>query len=179
MQGKYLTPLGVFLLLVILFIAGLGLNPKEVPSPFVGQPAPDFSAPALNAADAAVSRADLQKAPVSLFNVWASWCTACRQEHPFLMELSRRGDVPIYGLNYKDERPAALAWLHRFGDPYVTSAFDQEGQIGIEWGVYGVPETFVVDRQGMVLYKHIGPLTPQVWEERIMPVIRQQTEGSR
>lgn len=172
MKARFLVPLGIFLGLLALFVAGMQRDPRHVPSPLVGKPAPAFSLPSLGD-QGEVGRDRLTGHPVSLLNVWASWCTACREEHPFLMELSRRGEVPIYGLNYKDERTEARAWLARFGDPYLASAFDHDGRVGIDWGVYGVPETFVIDGRGNIRYKHIGPLTPQVWDEELEPLIEQ------
>lgn len=178
MQAKYLIPLGIFVILVGLFIVGLGLDPREVPSPLIDKPAPQFELPELQSPEQTVGRADLVGGGVKLVNVWASWCTACRQEHPFLMELARRGTVPIYGLNYKDARPDALAWLDRFGNPYTANAFDEDGRVGIDWGVYGVPETFIVDGEGTIRYKHVGPVGPQVWRETVAPLI-QEIEGGR
>lgn len=171
MKARFLIPLGVFLALIVLFVVGLQRDPREVPSPLVGKPAPEFELPALTAPDQTIGRNTLKQHPVSLFNVWASWCTACRQEHPFLLELARRNEIPIYGLNYKDERVDAMRWLKQLGDPYLESAYDRDGRVGIDWGVYGVPETFVVDGDGMILYKHIGPLSERVWREKIRPLI--------
>lgn len=173
MKLRFLIPLIIFMALIGLFAVGLQLNPREVPSPLIDKPVPAFELARLDAPEQTFSRRDLTAHPVSLFNVWASWCVACRQEHPFLMELARSGDIPIFGLNYKDERNDAIAWLKRHGNPYRASGFDHEGRVGIEWGVYGVPETFIVDAQGVIRYKHIGPLTPQVWRERLEPVVRQ------
>lgn len=172
MKARYLVPLVVFIGLVVVFGAGLSLNPREVPSPLINKPAPEFSLPALSDPAKQVSRQDLQGG-ITLFNVWASWCVACREEHPLLVELARQGTVPIYGLNYKDTRAAAQAWLARLGNPYVDSAFDEKGRVGIDWGVYGVPETFLVDRSGMIRYKHIGPITPEAWEQKFVPKIQQ------
>ncbi|NIP72700.1 MAG: DsbE family thiol:disulfide interchange protein [Gammaproteobacteria bacterium] len=168
---RYLIPLVLFVALVGLFAVGLQMDPKKVPSPLIGKPAPAFELPRLQDPDARLGTAQL-KGKVSLLNVWASWCVACRTEHPFLMELSRRGEVPIYGLNYKDERADGLAWLARFGDPYEASAMDADGRVGMDWGVYGVPETFVLDHQGVIRYKHIGPLEPRAWQEEIAPLLR-------
>jgi len=178
MKARFLIPLGLFAALVVLFAIGLGLNPREVPSPLIDKPVPAFELPQLHAAEAVLGSADLARQPVALFNVWASWCVACRQEHPFLMELAQRGEFPIYGLNYKDERSDAIAWLKRHGNPYRVSGHDLDGRVGIDWGVYGVPETFLIDGQGKIRYKHIGPLTPQVWREKIEPLVRQlQQQG--
>jgi len=175
-QAKYLIPFGIFVILVGLFVIGLGLDPREVPSPLINKSAPQFELPRLHEPGQTIGRTDLEGGGVKLVNVWASWCTACRQEHPFLMELARRGDVPIYGLNYKDARPDALNWLKRLGDPYTANAFDNDGRVGIDWGVYGVPETFVVDGEGTIRYKHIGPLGPKAWRETVYPAIQEIRE---
>jgi len=167
---RYLLPLLAFLALVVLLFKGLGIDPKRVPSPLIDKPAPTFKLPTLKQPEQFLSSADFQ-GKVSLFNVWATWCVACRQEHPLLMQLRKRG-VPIYGLNYKDKRPAAEQWLQRFGDPYLVNAFDAEGRVGINWGVYGTPETFVIDKQGVIRHKHIGPLTRDAIEREIMPLIK-------
>lgn len=165
------TPLAAFALLAGFLGAGLTLKPRELPSPLIGKAAPAFTLPELHAADRALSPEGL-KGKVYLLNVWASWCASCRVEHPHLLDLARRGVLPVYGLDYKDERPAGLEWLARHGDPYVASAFDADGRAGIDWGVYGVPETFLVDAGGVVRYKHVGPLTPEVIDGRILPLAR-------
>lgn len=172
MKARYLAPLILFLALIALFVAGLQRNLREIPSPLVGRPAPAFVLPKLTS-PGEISGENFKRHPVSLLNVWASWCTACRQEHPFLMELARRGAVPVYGLNYKDDRTDAIQWLAQDGNPYVASAFDKDGLVGIDWGVYGVPETFVVDGEGTIRYKHVGPLGPQTWRTKIAPIIEQ------
>ncbi|HHO69558.1 MAG TPA: DsbE family thiol:disulfide interchange protein, partial [Gammaproteobacteria bacterium] len=141
---RYLTPLLLFLALAGLLYKGLSLDPHRVPSPLIGKPAPAFSLPRLQQPDAVLSSDDL-KGKVSLLNVWATWCVACRAEHPLLVQLARQG-VPIYGLNYKDKRPDAQRWLQRYGNPYLANAFDADGRVGIDWGVYGTPETFVIDK---------------------------------
>lgn len=174
---RFLLPLFVFLGLVILLGVGLTLDPSEVPSPFIGKPAPSFSLPQVGDPAQRLGSTDL-KGQVSLLNVWASWCVSCRQEHPVLNGLSKRGIVPIYGLNYKDEQEAALGWLNQYGNPYAASAFDADGKVGIDWGVYGVPETFVIDKQGIIRYKQTGPVTEQILEQTLLPLIRQlQQEG--
>lgn len=167
---RYLLPLAVFVVLVGVFAVGLTRDPKEVPSPLVNQQAPTFSLPRVAQPDEQLSDLDL-KGEVSLLNVWASWCVACRTEHPFLMKLAREGAIPLYGLDYKDTRPNALRWLDQFGNPYRASAFDESGEVGIDWGVYGVPETFVLDRAGVIRHKQIGPITPEIWEKEIAPLI--------
>ncbi|MGD2074666.1 MAG: DsbE family thiol:disulfide interchange protein [Gammaproteobacteria bacterium] len=168
---RYLTPLVLFLALAALLYKGLALNPREVPSPLVGKTAPEFALPELKNASRQVSHTDFQ-GKVSLLNVWATWCVSCRAEHPLLMELAQRG-VPIYGLDYKDSREDAQRWLTRFGDPYVANAFDADGRVGIDWGVYGTPETFVIDRRGMIRHKHIGPLTEDAIQHEILPLIEE------
>jgi cytochrome c biogenesis protein CcmG/thiol:disulfide interchange protein DsbE len=143
-----------------------------VPSPFIGKPAPSFSLSQLADEKLAFAPDDM-KGKVWLLNVWASWCVSCRVEHPLLVEMSKKKVVPIVGLNYKDRRDEGLQWLQRFGNPYSLSAFDVEGKVGIDYGVYGVPETFVIDKQGVIRYKQIGPITPESWDAKIMPLIRE------
>lgn len=176
-MGRAWLPLGVFALLVGLLYVGLSLDPKRVPSPFIDKPAPEFEVTQLHNADLVFNN-ELFKGKVSLFNVWATWCVSCRQEHPVLVELAKTGKVDIYGLNYKDERNAAQRWLKQFGNPYVASAFDADGRVGIDWGVYGVPETFVIDKNGIVRHKHIGPVSWQDLTQDILPLIdRLNKEG--
>ncbi len=165
------TPLAAFVLLAAFLGIGLTLNPREVPSPLIGKPAPEFTLPQLHAAERAISPAAL-KGQVYLLNVWASWCVSCRVEHPHLMALAKTGAIPVYGLDYKDGRPEGIEWLGRHGNPYQASAFDAEGRAGIDWGVYGVPETFLVDAGGVIRYKHIGPLTPEVIDRKILPLAK-------
>lgn len=168
---KSLLPLAVFIAFAALLYKGLGLDPKIVPSPLIGKPAPEFSLPRLDQPDASISLQDL-KGQVTLLNVWATWCTACRHEHPLLMQLASQG-VRIYSLDYKDNRADALRWLAQLGDPYTATAFDEQGRVGIDWGVYGTPETFVVDKQGVIRHKHIGPLTLEVIDKEILPIVKQ------
>lgn len=172
MKKKALIPLGLFVVLVVFLAIGLTRDPHEVPSPLIGKAAPDFSAPRLHAPDQRFG-AQQMLGKVWLLNVWASWCVSCRQEHPLLVELARRNIVPIIGLNYKDQREAGLGWLREHGDPYVLSAYDLDGRIGIDYGVYGVPETFVIDKAGVIRYKHIGPLTPDALDKTILPKIKE------
>jgi cytochrome c biogenesis protein CcmG/thiol:disulfide interchange protein DsbE len=169
---RFLLPLAIFVVLVGFLAVGLRLNPREVPSPFIGKPAPAFEVPQLHAVDQHISPRDMT-GQVWLLNVWASWCVSCRQEHPVLLDLAKRKVAPIIGLDYKDERSAGIAWLQQHGDPYLLSAYDRDGRIGIDYGVYGVPETFVIDKAGVVRYKHIGPLTPAVVEEKIVPLVKE------
>jgi len=168
---RYLLPLGVFVALVALLGVGLGLNPREVPSPLVGKPVPEFSLAQLRDPNQTLSTSDLDGRP-SLLNAWATWCVECRREHPLLVEIARSGEVPVYGLNYKDERAAAIEWLERLGNPYVASGFDGDGRVGIDLGVYGLPETFLVDGDGIIVHKHIGPINRDIWEREFVPVLR-------
>ncbi len=173
---RFLIPLAVFLVLAAFLAKGLKLDPREVPSPLIGKPAPGFALTRLDNANTTLRREDLL-GRVWILNVWASWCGACRDEHPLLVEFSRRKLVPVYGLNYKDERRDGMAWLARFGNPYEASLFDQDGRVGIDYGVYGVPETFIIDKQGTVRMKHIGPLTPEVIQTRIEPLLKELNNG--
>jgi cytochrome c biogenesis protein CcmG/thiol:disulfide interchange protein DsbE len=167
---KYLIPLVIFVVLGVFLAIGLKLNPTEIPSPFLGKPAPAFSAATLDNPQQQLTPADLQ-GKVWLFNVWASWCTSCRAEHPVLNELAKQQAAPIIGLNYKDAREDALNWLNRLGNPYEMSVVDPEGRIGIDWGVYGVPETFVIDKKGVIRHKHTGPVTPETVQQTLLPLI--------
>ena len=168
---RFLLPLGIFVVLLVFLGIGLGLNPREVPSPLIGKPAPSFTLSRLDDANVQIKRDDLL-GKVWLLNVWASWCAPCREEHPLVIDLAKRQVVPVYGLNYKDTRQAAGAWLANLGNPYQATLFDGDGRVGIDFGVYGVPETFVIDQQGLVRLKHIGPLTPAVIETRIRPLLK-------
>jgi cytochrome c biogenesis protein CcmG/thiol:disulfide interchange protein DsbE len=168
---RFLIPLAVFLVLVAFLAIGLKLNPREVPSPLIDKPAPAFQLARLDDPAQTVTLADL-RGQVWLLNVWASWCVACLEEHPLLVEFSRSGTVPIYGLNYKDKPDAAAAWLGKHGNPYTLSIVDADGRVGIDYGVYGVPETFVIDKQGVIRFKHIGPVTPEVLNDTILPLVR-------
>jgi cytochrome c biogenesis protein CcmG/thiol:disulfide interchange protein DsbE len=158
-----------FLALVALLFAGLYLNPREVPSPLVGKPAPAFNLPRL-ASSERFSPADM-RGKVWLLNVWASWCVTCREEHPVLVDFAKTKRTPLIGLNYKDQRDDALKWLGRYGDPYQFSIVDADGRIGIDYGVYGVPETYVIDRAGVIRFKQIGPVTPELLKGKILPLI--------
>jgi cytochrome c biogenesis protein CcmG/thiol:disulfide interchange protein DsbE len=167
---RYVIPLVLFLVIVGFLAVGLSLNPRLVPSPLIGKPAPEFSLPEVRDPARTVSRQDLL-GKVSLVNVWASWCVSCRVEHPLLMDVARSGKVQVYGLNYKDQRQDALRWLQSYGDPYLASAYDVDGRVGIDWGVYGTPETFVVDRKGTIRYKLVGPIDEDVWQNQILPLV--------
>lgn len=166
-----LAPLAVVLAIGVFLAIGLTLNPRELPSPLIGKPVPEFSLPPVKGRTLGLSSADL-KGEVSLVNVFASWCVACRVEHPLLMALEQQGVVPIHGLNYKDRPQDAEKWLGELGDPYTRTGADVNGRVAIDWGVYGVPETFVIDRQGRIAYKQIGPVTPEVLEKTILPLIK-------
>ena len=174
---RYALPLGLFVLVVILLAVGLELDPRRVPSPLIGKPLPAFEMETLAQPANTLSRADLDGRPY-LLNVWASWCVACRQEHPLLVELARRGTITLIGLNYKDTRADALAWLADRGDPYRLSLFDADGRLGLDLGVYGVPETFFIDAEGIIRHKHIGPLDAGAFERDIAPLIERYGDGS-
>jgi cytochrome c biogenesis protein CcmG/thiol:disulfide interchange protein DsbE len=163
-------PLLLFLGLVVFFGIGLTLDPRKIPSPLIGKPVPVFDLPPVKGRELGLSNADL-KGEVALVNVFASWCTACREEHPLLMEIRENRVVPVHGLNYKDKPADAEKWLNELGDPYTRTGADINGRVGIEWGVYGVPETFVIDRDGRIAYKHIGALTQEVLRIKIIPLI--------
>jgi len=169
---RRLIPLGLFVLLVILLGVGLTRDPHRVPSPLIGKPMPAFELPALNDPARRLSLADL-KGRVTLVNVFASWCVACREEHPLLVKLAASGKVAIIGVDYKDERPAARQYLQRFGDPYALIIYDRQGKLGLDLGVYGVPETYVVDSHGIIRYKQIGPFTAAVLRDTILPLVKQ------
>ena len=173
MYGKalrYLLPLAVFLAVAFFLWRGLALNPRDVPSPLIGKKVPQFRVPLLNDTSKSLSDADL-RGKVYLLNVWGSWCVSCREEHPVLVELSKRGSIPLYGLNWKDRQPDALQWLARYGDPYIASGVDLDGRVAIDFGVYGAPETYLVDREGVIRFKQTGPLTWQIIEQKIMPLM--------
>ena len=168
---RYLIPLIVFVVMVGFLAVGLQLDPREVPSPLINKPAPAFKLPVLSDPDKSISSQDL-RGQVWVLNVWASWCVACRVEHPVFVEFAKTRAVPIYGLNYKDKRDDAVRWLNNFGNPYQQSLSDTEGLVGIDFGVYGVPETFVIDKEGVIRLKHIGPVTPEVLQRTILPLIK-------
>ena len=190
MKKAYLIPLGLFVALVVFLAVGLTRDPREIPSPLVGKPAPAFSLPVL-VGDQSFSPADM-KGKVWLFNVWATWCVACREEHPLLVAFAKQSQVPVVGLSYKEIQPQDLAsgpltqaqqmqlarerslrFLQRQGDPYTLSVLDLDGRVGIDYGVYGVPETYLIDRDGIIRYKRVGPLTPQILQNTLLPLIQQ------
>ena len=171
MKLRFLAPLGFFGVLLAFLAMGLQRDPGEIPSPLLRRTAPPFRVAQLVAPDQPFSPEDM-RGQVWLLNVWASWCVACRVEHPVLVEIGRSKQVPLIGLDYKDQRDAALKFLGQHGNPYALSAFDADGRVGIDYGVYGVPETFVIDKQGVIRHKQVGPLTPEVMESIILPLVR-------
>jgi cytochrome c biogenesis protein CcmG, thiol:disulfide interchange protein DsbE len=176
-RWRRFAPLALFALLAVLLGVGLTLKPREVPSPFIGKPAPAFTLPMLSDATKSFTPASMQ-GRVWLLNVWASWCAPCREEHPLLVAMARDEKVVIVGLNYKDDTRNAQEWLLRLGDPYLMTAVDHDGRAGIDWGVYGVPETFVVDAAGVIRHKVVGPLTQQVWVREVKPMLQRLQAGS-
>jgi cytochrome c biogenesis protein CcmG, thiol:disulfide interchange protein DsbE len=169
---RYLIPLVLFLGLVVFLAIGLSRDPHEVPSPLINKPAPTFKLSQL-ADPSKTFSAEEMRGKVWLLNVWATWCVVCREEHPMLLEIERSGAVPIYGLDSKDQREDALAWLRELGDPYVLSVSDLDGRVGIDFGVYGAPETFLIDKNGVIRFKQIGPITPEVWQKQILPLVKE------
>ncbi|MBI5854092.1 MAG: DsbE family thiol:disulfide interchange protein [Nitrospirae bacterium] len=169
---RFLLPFGLFVVVVGFLAVGLTLNPREVPSPLVGKVAPDFALPQLHDPEKLFSPKELT-GTVWLLNVWASWCGGCKDEHPVLMQLAKAGEVPIYGMDYKDQRDEALTWLRRWGNPYPAVAVDQSGRVGIDYGVYGVPETYVIDKAGVIRFKQIGPVDQDVLQKKILPLVRE------
>jgi len=169
---RYLIPLAIFVVLVVFLAIGLGRDPHEVPSPLINKPAPTFRLPQLKD-PAKTFSAEEMRGKVWVLNVWASWCITCRDEHPLLLEYAKSGVLPIYGLNYKDNRDDALAWLNELGDPYVLSAADLDGRVAIDYGVYGAPETYLIDKAGTIRFKQIGPVTPDVWSQKILPLAQE------
>ena len=169
-MSKFTLPLLGFALLVGVFVIGLTMDPSRIPSPLLQQAAPEFSIPSLHDPDVLVG-SDNYRNQVALVNIWATWCPGCRQEHGFLLELAKEGTIPIFGLNWRDDRVEALRWLQTLGDPYFASGFDADGRVGIDWGAYGAPETFLIDSDGTVIHKHIAPLTREIWERDFLPLI--------
>lgn len=169
---RFALPLVIFAVLAGFLYVGLGLNPREIQSPLKDKPAPSFQLMQLARPEQSFSPSQMQ-GEVWLLNVWASWCVACRIEHPLLVELAKKDVVPIVGLNYKDKPDAASGWLAQLGDPYKLSVMDNDGRVGIDYGVYGVPETFVIDKQGVIRFKQIGPITEDVWRNKMLPLVQQ------
>jgi len=170
-MSRYILPLVAVMALIVFLVIGLTRgDPRALPSPYIGKPAPRFELPKLKDPSVTVGSEDLA-GQVALVNVWATWCVQCRAEHQFLLDLKATGTIPIYGINWRDTRPEALRWLQQLGDPYVASGFDVDGVVGIDWGVYGAPESFLVGADGVVLYKQLGPLSWQIWEREFVPLI--------
>jgi cytochrome c biogenesis protein CcmG/thiol:disulfide interchange protein DsbE len=169
---RYLIPLGLFLVLVVFLAIGLSRDPNELPSALLGKAAPTFRLPQLKDPAKTFSAEDM-RGKVWLLNVWASWCVGCREEHEWLLEYSRSGVVPIYGLNYKDKTEDALGWLRELGDPYVLSAVDADGRVAIDYGVYGAPETYLIDQNGTIRFKQVGPLSPEIWQREVLPRVQE------
>jgi cytochrome c biogenesis protein CcmG/thiol:disulfide interchange protein DsbE len=169
---RWTLPLAIFAVLLAFLYVGLARDPREIPSPLIGKPAPAFALADLHDPARTLSPADL-KGKVWLLNVWASWCVSCREEHPLLMRLAATNAVPVYGLDYKDAPDAGRAWLAQNGNPYAASIVDRDGRVGIDYGVYGVPETFLIDKQGIVRYKQIGPLSAESLQQKILPLARE------
>jgi len=169
---RYLIPLGIFLVMVVFLAIGLRRDPREVPSPLINKAAPTFRLSQLKEPSKTFSAEDM-RGKVWVLNVWASWCVSCREEHPLLLKYAETGAVPIYGLNWKDKREDALAWLGELGDPYVLSVTDLDGRVAIDYGVYGAPETYLIDQNGTIRYKQIGAVTADVWQDKILPLVQQ------
>ncbi len=173
---RYFLPLAIFFGLVLFLWKGLSLNPREIPSALLDKPVPQFTLPQLHAKDQTFSAAEM-KGKVWLLNVWGSWCVSCRYEHPHLNALAKQSVVPIIGLNWKDQPDTARAWLQRFGDPYQLSVMDLDGRVAIDFGVYGAPETFVIDKSGTIRYKHTGPVDEKVVQDTLVPLIQSLNRG--
>ena len=170
---RYLIPLGLFLVIVLFLAIGLRRDPDtKLPSALINKPAPTFRLPQLKDPSKTFSAEDM-RGKVWLLNVWASWCVGCRDEHGWLLEYARSGVVPIYGLNYKDKQDDAVAWLEELGDPYVLSAVDFDGRVAIDYGVYGAPETYLIDQNGTIRFKQVGPLSPDVWSKKVLPLVQE------
>jgi cytochrome c biogenesis protein CcmG/thiol:disulfide interchange protein DsbE len=167
---RFILPLVIFLVLAGFLYVGLGLDPHEVPSPLIDKPAPAFTLPELHNPKKQFSMQEM-KGKVWLLNVWSSWCVSCKEEHPILLDLAQQNIVPIYGLDYKDKREDAEAWLNQAGNPYTLNVMDSDGRVGINYGVYGVPETYVIDKQGIIRYKQIGPVTGESLQAKILPMV--------
>lgn len=173
----YAVPAAIFLGLAVVFGIGLTMNPRDIPSVLIGKPVPEFDLPPVQGRELGLSREALE-GEVSLVNVFASWCPECLREHPLFMDLAERGVVPVHGLNYKDKPEAARRWLDRHGDPYTRTGADRDGRVAIDFGVYGIPETFVIDKAGRIAYKHIGVLNERLFKETILPLIEELQQGS-
>lgn len=174
---RFLVPVFLFAALVGFFVIGLHKDPGEIRSPLIGKPAPAFSLESLGDAAWRVSATDYAGQPW-LLNVWATWCAGCRQEHEVILQIARENQVPIMGLNWRDDRALAMQWLTQLGNPYDSVAFDPEGRTAIDWGVYGAPETFLIGADGTVLHKRIGVMTPEIWRQDFLPLLPAKGKGS-
>ena len=167
-MNRFVWPLIAVMALLVFLIMGLRHgDPRALPSPFIGKPAPQFELPTLKNPEVTIGT-NTMAGDYSLVNVWVTWCVMCRAEHPFLLELAARKAIPIYGINWRDSRLEAIRWLDDLGDPYLASAYDEDGRVGIDWGVYGAPETFLLDPEGIVIYKHLGPLDAVIWQREFV-----------
>lgn len=171
-MSRFALPLVAFAVLVGIFIVGLTMDPSRIPSPLLQKPAPEYELQSLQDPTVMVG-SESYADQFALVNIWATWCPGCRQEHGFLLELAQEGTIPIFGLNWRDNRTEALRWLQALGDPYFATAFDVDGRVGIDWGAYGAPETFLIDKNGIVIHKHIAPLNREIWERDFVPLIGQ------
>jgi cytochrome c biogenesis protein CcmG/thiol:disulfide interchange protein DsbE len=169
---RFIIPIGLFAALAVFLFVGLSRDKETLPSPLIGKPAPQFELPRVEDPAQKISNRELAGRPY-VVNIWGTWCFACREEHAVLMEIARRGEVPLVGLNWKDELVPAQQWLKQLGNPYVATAFDPQGDVGIDWGAYGAPETYLVDARGTIVYKYVSPLTIDVWEREFLPRIKQ------
>jgi cytochrome c biogenesis protein CcmG/thiol:disulfide interchange protein DsbE len=172
MNKILLLPLALFIALVVFLLVGLRRDPHEVPSPLINKPAPAFQLPQLQEPNKTFSAQDM-RGKVWLLNVWSSWCEPCREEHPLLVANSKNGTLPIYGMDYKDDRAAAMRLLAEEGDPYILSTSDFDGRVAIDYGVYGVPESYLIDRNGVIRFKQVGPISEEVWRTKILPLAKQ------
>ena len=176
-MSRYLAPVVVFVAMIAMFYFALGRDPSRLPSPFIGKPAPEFELPRVLDAAQTIGSADYA-GQTALVNIWATWCVGCRQEHDFLLRLAASQTIPIVGINWRDRRADATAWLGQLGDPYVASGYDEDGRVGIDWGAYGAPEPFLIGPDGTVLYKHISPLNEQLWQQEFLPRIESASQAA-
>ncbi len=173
-MARYIALIVAFVIMIGIFAVGLDRDPSKLPSPLIDKPAPEYELPRVKDPMSTIGSADY-RGQLVLVNIWATWCVGCRQEHNYLLELAARNEIPIYGINWRDHRDDALVWLERLGDPYVGSGYDEDGSVGINWGAYGAPETFLISANGTVLHKRIGPLDEAIWQAEFMPKITAQT----
>ena len=177
-MARYVALLAAFAMMIGILAIGLDRDPSKLPSPLIDKSAPEFELPRVKDPTSTIGSVDYA-GQIVLVNIWATWCIGCRQEHDYLLDLAGRNEIPIYGINWRDRRNEALVWLERLGDPYVASAYDEDGRVGIDWGVYGAPETFLVNASGSVVYKHIGPMDEATWQSEFVPRIAAQSAAMR